>query len=252
MSERLVRQRFISPWRVIFTVFGFWFAACGRNEADTGNVELAPEVEVARTDSAQPEVSSEGRLEGLTGTVTETDQFPPSVMSEVQITYVTKAVRSGAELAVELLQDLSTKSNRPGDKFKAAVTVPLLEDNMVVVPVNSLVRGEVTAVQASGGSGQEAIIKVRFIDVMFNGEYFPMSASVVEVNRAGEDVGTARTLGRVIGGNTQETVVGAVVGATAGTAINLVTTESDAVLTEGSILRLRLDERLVVRFPQGG
>jgi hypothetical protein len=253
VKEILVRQRFTSPWWAIFSVFGFSFTACGPNEVDLGNMESAPEVETDRVDSAaQPNVSSDTPREGLAETVTEIDQSSPSVNSEVQITYVVKAVRPGAELSVELLQDLSATSHRPGDTFNAAVTVPLVEDNMVVVPVNSLVRGEITAVQAPGGSGQEAIITVHFIDVMFNGEYFPISASVVEATPTGADVNAGRTLGRVIGGNTHETVVGAVVGAATGTAINLATTESAPVLQEGSILRLRLNERFVVRFPQGG
>ena len=165
---------------------------------------------------------------------------------------MTKAVRSGAELSVELLQDLSPTSHRPGDTFNAAVKVPLIEDGMVLVPVNSLVRGKVTAVQATGGSGQEAIIKVHFIDVMFNGEYFPISVSVVEAIAAGSNMNTGRTLGRVIGGNTYDTVGGAGVGAAEGTAISLATTGSVPALQEGSVLKLRLTERLVVRFPQGG
>jgi len=219
---------------------------------DLGNVESAPEVEAADIDDTQPKISSETQTEELAETVREADQANPSVNSEVQIVYITKAVRSGAELSVELLEDLSPTSHRPGDTFNASVTVPLIEDNTVLVPVNSLVRGEVTAVQATGGSDQEAIIKVHFIDVMFNGEYFPISVSVVEANPVGLDVNADRTLGRVIGGNTYETVVGAVVGAAKGTAISLAITESAPVLQEGSVLRLRLNERFVVRFPQGG
>ena len=238
--------------KLICTIFVFWFAACGSNEVDLGNVESAPEVEAADIDDTQPKISSETQTEELAETVREADQANPSVNSEVQIVYITKAVRSGAELSVELLEDLSPTSHRPGDTFNASVTVPLIEDNTVLVPVNSLVRGEVTAVQATGGSDQEAIIKVHFIDVMFNGEYFPISVSVVEANPVGLDVNTDRTLGRVIGGNTYETVVGAVVGAAKGTAISLAITESAPVLQEGSVLRLRLNERFVVRFPQGG
>lgn len=252
MKERLVRQKFTMSLKLICTIFVFWFAACGSNKVDLGNVESAPEVEAADIDDTQPKISSETQTEELAETVREADQANPSVNSEVQIVYITKAVRSGAELSVELLEDLSPTSHRPGDTFNASVTVPLIEDNTVLVPVNSLVRGEVTAVQATGGSDQEAIIKVHFIDVMFNGEYFPISVSVVEANPVGLDVNADRTLGRVIGGNTYETVVGAVVGAAKGTAISLAITESAPVLQEGSVLRLRLNERFVVRFPQGG
>ena len=187
MKERSARRRFTIPCPIICTVFGFWFAACGSNKVDLGDMESASEIEVANIDEAQPNISSEAQAEELAATVIGTDQSNPSVNSEVQIIYVTKAVRSGAELSVELLQDLSPTSHRPGDTFNAAVKVPLIEDGMVLVPVNSLVRGKVTAVQATGGSGQEAIIKVHFIDVMFNGEYFPISVSVVEAIAAGSN-----------------------------------------------------------------
>ena len=42
------------------------------------------------------------------------------------------------------------------------------------------------------------------------------------------------------------------VGAAEGTVISLATTGSVPALQEGSVLKLRLTERLVVRFPQGG
>lgn len=189
----------------------------------------------------------------------------PSVVPEEapEMQFVTMTAPAGAELEVELLEEISTRNNRPGDRFTAAITRPVIEGNRVLVPVNSLVHGEITAVQKSGGSGQEAIIKLRFIDVFFNGETWPLSASVVEANpetrgrystgdkvaRAGAGAVVGGILGRVLGGNTRGTVIGAAVGAAAGTAITLATEDVDAVLAKGSILRLRLDEPLTFRVP---
>lgn len=181
----------------------------------------------------------------------------------VQIT-----AQPGAELQIELRQELSTKDNAPGDRFTASVVSPLVDGSRVVVPTGAVVRGEVTAVQKSGGQGESAIIKVAFLDVTFNGETWPLAATVVEATpetegrystgdkaaRIGAGAAAGAILGRIIGGNAKGTVIGAAVGAAAGTAITLATEDVDAVLPQGSTMRLRLDEPLTVTLvdPMGG
>lgn len=181
----------------------------------------------------------------------------------VQIT-----AQPGAELQIELSQELSTKDNAPGDRFTASVVSPLVDGSRVVVPTGAVVRGEVTAVQKSGGQGESAIIKVAFLDVTFNGETWPIAATVVEATpetegrystgdkaaRIGAGAAAGAILGRIIGGNAKGTVIGAAVGAAAGTAITLATEDVDAVLPQGSTMRLRLDEPLTVTLvdPLGG
>jgi len=86
---------------------------------------------------------------------------------------------AGSEMEAVLLQELSTKTNHPGDRFTLRVTQPLLDNNRVVVQRNARIRGEVTAVQRSGGRGQEAVIKVSLIDISFLGDTWPLSATVV-------------------------------------------------------------------------
>lgn len=172
----------------------------------------------------------------------------------------------GSEMEAELLQELSTKTNRPGDRFTLRVTQPLIDNNRVIVQRNAQIRGEVTALQRSGGSGQEAVIKVTLIDISFNGQTWPLSATVVEATpttqgefstgdkavRIGAGAVAGAILGRVIGGNAKGTVIGAAVGAAAGTAITLATEDVDAVLSEGSRFRLRLDEPLTITVPDPG
>ncbi len=239
------------------------------------------QIDLPIEDDAAPELSDEGEPDTPDGTPAQVEPAPPPVASSPvrrlppqatpsaepeaapEMQFVLLTAPAGSELEVELLEEISTGSNRPGDRFTASITRPVIEGDMILVPVNSLVHGEITAVQKSGGSGQEAIIKLRFLDVFFNGETWPMSASVVEANpetrgrystgdkaaRAGAGAVAGGILGRIIGGNTKGTVIGAAVGAAAGTAITLATEDVDAVLAKGSILRLRLDEPLVFRIP---
>lgn len=176
---------------------------------------------------------------------------------------ITLTADSGTEFRVRLRQKLSTKDNKPGDRFTASVVEPLIDGSTVVVHTNAIVRGEVTAVQQSGSQGQAAIIKIAFLDVTVDGETFPLSASVVEANpetegrystgdkaaRIGGGAVAGAILGRVLGGNAKGTIIGAAVGAAAGTAITLATEDVDAVLPVGSELRLRLDGPLTVTVP---
>lgn len=187
------------------------------------------------------------------------EQAPP----EIQMVNVTAS--AGSEFEAELMQELSTKDNKPGDTFELRVTSPLIDGNRTIVQQNSYVTGEVTAVQKSGARGESAVIKVTFHEVRLLGGTWPISATVVEaepktegrystgdkVARIGAGAVAGAILGRVIGGNSTGTVVGAAVGAAAGTAITLVTEDVDAVLPEGSILRLRLDQPLTITVPAG-
>jgi len=173
---------------------------------------------------------------------------------------------AGSEMEAVLLQELSTKTNQPGDRFTLRVTQPLLDNNRVVVQRNARIRGEVTAIQRSGGRGQDAVIKVSLIDISLLGDTWPLSATVVQATpttkgrystgdkaaRIGAGAVAGAILGRVLGGNSKGTVLGAAVGAAAGTAITLGTEDVDAVLPEGSVFHLRLDEPLTVTYPDSG
>ncbi len=171
--------------------------------------------------------------------------------------------QTGSELVIELRQQLSTKDNKPGDRFTAIVDLPLIDNNRVIVQSGSIVRGEITAIQKSGGQGQPAIIKLAIHEVVLNAETYPLQATIIEASpetqgrystgdkaaRIGAGAVAGAILGRVIGGNARGTVIGAAVGAAAGTAITLATEDVDAVLPAGSKLRLRLDAPLTVRVP---
>ncbi|MXW56576.1 MAG: hypothetical protein F4Z33_00205 [Gemmatimonadales bacterium] len=179
------------------------------------------------------------------------------------MTYTMVTVPAGAELEVELIDPIRTDDLRPGDALKFGVTRPLIENRMVLVPLNSLINGEVTAVETpvavrnddeAGGGGEPMMAKVRFVDVFFNGESWPMSASVVEVmpgprGRAAAGGAARANLGRVLGGGRQGAVAGAAAGAARGSAVLLAPDGAGPALPAGTIFRLRLDEPLVFGLP---
>lgn len=180
-----------------------------------------------------------------------------------EMTYTMVTVQTGAELEVELLDPIRPADLRPGDALKFGVTRPLIENQMVMVPLNSLINGEITAVEAAPGggdddeaaeAGERVMVKVRFVDVFFNGEAWPISASVVEILPGPGGGATAggvapTNLGRVLAGGRQGAVTGAAAGAVRGSAILLVADEEEPAMPVGTILRLRLDEPLVFGLP---
>ena len=179
-----------------------------------------------------------------------------------EMTYTMVTVQAGAELEVELIDPIRTGDLRPGDALTFWVTRPLIENYTVLVPLNSLINGEITAVEAAaggggdegaGGGGEQVMVKVRFVDVFFNGASWPLSASVVEVmpGPGGEAAGgVARAnLGRVLAGGRQGAVAGAAAGAAQGSAVLLAAGGAGPALPAGTILRLRLDEPLVFGLP---
>lgn len=180
-----------------------------------------------------------------------------------EMTYTMVTVQTGAELEVELLDPIRPGDLRPGDALKFGVTRPLIENQMVMVPLNSLINGEVTAIEAAaeGGDDDEAaedgervMVNVRFVDVFFNGEAWPISASVVEIlpgpgGGPAAGGGARPNLGRVLAGGRQSAVAGAAAGAVGGSAILLATDGAEPALPVGTILRLRLDEPLVFGLP---
>lgn len=183
-----------------------------------------------------------------------------------EMTYTMVTVQTGAELEVELLDPIRPDDLRPGDALQFGVTRPLIENNMVLVPLNSLINGEITAVEAAaeagaddvaGGNGERVMVSVRFVDVFFNGESWPISASVVEImpgpGGGAAAGGVARmNLGRVLAGGRQGAVAGAAAGAVGGSAILLAADGDEPALPVGTILRLRLDEPLVFGLPNIG
>lgn len=172
-----------------------------------------------------------------------------------------RSVAAAATFEVTLNQELSTRHNRVGDLFSATLVDPLTDGRWVLVPAGALVVGEVTAVEESGGHGQTAIINLDIHEVSFDGETYPLEASILEANpetrsrsstgaKAAKIGGAAvvgAILGRVIGGDALGTIIGTAVGGAAGTAIVLGTDDVDAVLPRGSRMLLRLDAPLEMR-----
>lgn len=166
-------------------------------------------------------------------------------------------VSTGTAIRVTLDQELSTRTSQVGDLFTTTVASDVMADNGVAIPAGSQIRGRVTAVQKSGQPGQAAVLKIAFDEVTVDGATYPVALTVTEAtptsesrSSTGEKVGkigigaaAGAILGQVIGG---EPIIGAAIGAAAGTAIVLGSADSDAVLAEGSPMTVTVDQPITV------
>ncbi len=176
--------------------------------------------------------------------------------------YEEVGVAQGTQLVVTLNQELSTKNNAVGDVWSATVQEPITKGRRVIIPAGAKVVGEVTAVQESKGSGQPAVLKLTVDELSFDGQRYPIKASVIEANpetkgrqSTGEKaakIGGGGALGAIVGGvisgSATGAIIGGAIGAAAGTAITLGTEDVDAVLPKGSVMKLQVDRRFTVRF----
>ncbi len=194
--------------------------------------------------------------------VAEESRAPASVDDgPVGPSYEQRSVGGGVTFAVTLNQELSTRHNRVGDLFSATLERALTDGRVVVAPAGALIVGEVSAVQESASHGEPAVINLEIHEVSFDGESYPIAASIIEANpetrsrsSTGEKVAkiggaavAGAILGRVLGGDALGTIIGTAVAGAAGTAIVLGTEDVDAILPRGSRLLLRLDAPLELR-----
>lgn len=176
---------------------------------------------------------------------------------------VVYAAPAGTTFRVEVTEELHTGRNKVGDRFEVRLLEPIVSERAVVAASGTTIRGRITALQRPG-DGQPGVIKVDFDDILVEGRYFPIDATVTETDlrtqsrqgtgeraaKIGGGAAAGAILGRVIGGDAKGTIIGAAVGAAAGTAIMLATDGRDAVLPEGSWMTLQLEAPLEVRLPR--
>lgn len=187
---------------------------------------------------------------------------PPSAEAEGPGVRVEgRSIAGGTTFDVTLNQELSTRTSQVGDLYSATLVHPLTDGRLVIVPPGATVLGQVTVVQKSGGQGQQAVLNLSINEVSFDGETYPLQASIVEANpetrsrsstgaKAAKIGGAAvagAILGGIIGGNATGAIIGTAVGGAAGTAIVLGTEDVDAVLPRGSRMTLRLDAPLEIQ-----
>jgi hypothetical protein len=160
-------------------------------------------------------------------------------------------VPSGTEMDVRLSQPLSSETAQVEQRFEAVTAADVYEDNRVLIPAGSRVRGVVSSVDSASRTDRRGSMTLAFDQITINGRTHEMRGTLMQVLEADKDnevakigggAGVGAIIGGIIGG-----LKGAILGAVIGAGGTIAATEgSDVKLEEGTILRLRLEQPLRV------
>ena len=163
----------------------------------------------------------------------------------------TEFIPTGTVLRVSFDETLSSASSQPGDRFTATVAEPVRLNGRIVIQVGSTIAGRVADVQLSKRFGGRAQMNLEFSSLTRSANAaIPISASFHgqaesqtkkdTVTIGGAAAGGA-VVGRVLGDDSHDTVLGALVGGAIGTAIAARNRGEDVVLPEGITVEIHLD-----------
>jgi hypothetical protein len=139
------------------------------------------------------------------------------------------------------------------DRFEGTTIVDVRQDGQLLIPAGSVVRGIVTDVKEAGRLDRKGSLALSFDQITVNGRAYPMRGTLTEALESGgykEDaakIGAGAAVGGIIGG-----ILGGLEGALTGILIGgggvvAATEGEDVELPPGTVLRLRLDQDLMLR-----
>jgi hypothetical protein len=182
---------------------------------------------------------------------------PPSATAGTEPTTVNNqdpgTIPVGQEMDVRLQTTLSSASATVEQRFETTTAVDILQNNRVLVPAGSRVRGVVSGVDRADRVNRAGKLTLSFDRMEVRGREIPIRATATQVFESGgirEEVGTAGAgagVGGIIGGllgGLKGALVGAIIGA--GGAI-AATEGKDIELPAGTIVRIRLDTPAEIR-----
>lgn len=162
-------------------------------------------------------------------------------------------IPTGTELDVRLQTAISSDTAQVEDRFEATTVVDVRQDGRVLIPAGSTVRGVVTDVKEAGRIERKGSLSLSFDQITVNGRAYPMRGTITQALESGgvredaEKIGAGAAVGGIIGG-----ILGGLKGALAGILIGgggvvAATEGQDVELKPGTVLRMRLDQPLVLR-----
>lgn len=235
-----------------------------RREAEVAAREAAEQAAAAaaevRVAQAMPEPAPQGEP------VAEVELAPSSPLPEVtpepalpEEVRVPATLVAGTHLEVEFVVPLSSATASVGDTFRTRVAKDLYDDRGVLtVPAGSEVVGSVREVQALRRVGGRARLGLDFTDLVLpGGETAPIHASFSQQGRSetGRDAATiggaaagGAILGRILerGSKRNGTVIGALLGAAAGTLLAARSDGEEIEIPIGTAVDLQLERALTL------
>jgi len=174
-----------------------------------------------------------------------------------------RTLPAGVTMNLALDRQLGTNSSHTGDTFSATLVDPIVAQNgRLTVPSGAQVWGHVSGVTPASNATQTAALVLDFDSLTFNGRRYPFSANITATNLQKQGgastsetvksgaIGAAAgaVLGAVLsGGDRDKILLGAGLGAVAGTAISLGRSGENGVLPSGSRLSVQTTQDIALR-----
>ena len=184
--------------------------------------------------------------------VYENDGRPAGTTGQVQQARHNE-VPAGTELDVRLERALNSGTIQVEDRFTATTMADLYQGSEVLVPAGSTLRGVVSSVTKASRTERKGAMTVAFDQISVNDRTYPIHGTVTqalesegirgEAGKIGAGAGVGAILGGILGG-----AKGALLGILIGGGGTIAATEGkDVDLPAGSILRVRMEQPLLIR-----
>jgi len=160
-------------------------------------------------------------------------------------------VPPGTVLMVSFQETLSSADSRAGDRFTANVVEPVRVNGRDAIAAGSTISGRVLSVKPAARFGGRAQLNLEFTSLrLASGREYPIAASFhaegkSQTRRDATTIGAAAAggavLGRALGKDKKDTVLGALVGGAIGTGIAARNRGEEVTLPEGAEVAIQLD-----------
>jgi hypothetical protein len=165
------------------------------------------------------------------------------------------AVPAGTLLMVTFDHALSSESSQAGDRFSARVVESVRMNGREAIAAGSMISGRVVGVERPGGFGDLAQLNLEFTSLRLrSGVERPISASFHDEGEAqskkdaviiGGAAAGGAVLGKVLGDDSDSTVLGALIGGAIGTGIAARNQGEEVTIPEGVAIKIQLDAPFV-------
>ena len=88
------------------------------------------------------------------------------------------AVPEGTGVRLMLLREITSRTAKPGDRFKLRVDEAVVIDGRTLIPVGATAWGEITTVEKNGAAGKGGSLVARLLFIQLDGGNVPLSGDL--------------------------------------------------------------------------
>ncbi|MDA2926919.1 hypothetical protein MYX78_06745 [Acidobacteria bacterium AH-259-G07] len=173
-----------------------------------------------------------------------------------EVVPLTALVPAGTSIEIRLLDSISTRRNKSGDRYEAVLEKDLVVDGEILAPRKSLVIGKLLEVKSSGRVKGRARMSLTLIEMHVGEEPYPIQTNEIVVEAEGtkgrdiKRIGTGAGLGAIIGVITGGGAgLGSVIGSSTGTGGVLLTKGKEVEFKAEQKFNFRLEKDLEIKLP---